>query len=206
MDPKLIQEALDALVADDAAKALEILKALIASAAGADPGSDPGAGGGDGTPGAADMPPSEAMAAMRELLSLTSKASIGEAIADVKALFAASKAAAETAAKDAAALELSSRRDLVGELVKLGVEFPATAWEGDPKDLKPVARLSAEPLDALRKRVAMVKAARPTQNKTNPGAPSQLSAEDQKIAESITDPAKKERFISLRLSRTRRAS
>lgn len=43
MDPKLITEALDALEAGDSAKALEILKALIASAAGGAPADDPAA-------------------------------------------------------------------------------------------------------------------------------------------------------------------
>jgi hypothetical protein len=49
---------------------------------------------------------------------------------------------------------------LIAELVKLGVETPATAWEGDPSERKPVARLSVETLADMRTRVATLKASK----------------------------------------------
>ncbi len=60
MDPKLIQQALDAVEKGDAKSALEILKGLIASAAGAEPADDGDDDGseGDGAEGVA--PPAEA--------------------------------------------------------------------------------------------------------------------------------------------------
>lgn len=64
-----------------------------------------------------------------------------------------------TAERDTADLE--ARRELVAELVKLNVETPATAWQGDPKDRKPVKRLTAEPIADMKLRIAALRASRP---------------------------------------------
>ena len=53
--------------------------------------------------------------------------------------------------------EAAERRTLVGELVKLGAELPATAW-ANLDATTPVKRLSDEPLDSLRDRVAKLSA------------------------------------------------
>ena len=79
---------------------------------------------------------------------------------------------------DRAALELSSRRELVGTLVKLGVEFPSTAWEGDPKNRKPVKRLADEPIEELRARVKLLSAARPRTGGEKPTSAETLTITD----------------------------
>lgn len=56
MDPKILMEALDALIAGDTAKCAEILKALVASAAGGAAEPD----GGEVPPARADAPPGDA--------------------------------------------------------------------------------------------------------------------------------------------------
>lgn len=53
--------------------------------------------------------------------------------------------------------ESAERRALVGELVKLGAEIPATAWE-DSSATSPVKRLADEPLASLKDRVAKLSA------------------------------------------------
>lgn len=53
--------------------------------------------------------------------------------------------------------ESVERRALVGELVKLGAEIPATAWE-DSSATSPVKRLADEPLASLKDRVAKLSA------------------------------------------------
>jgi hypothetical protein len=201
MDPKLIQEALDALISGDDAKCAELLKSLVASAAGAEPSEAPSSD--DAAP---PNPEADAAAAtVSQLCKLTGKASAGEVVALVTELLSA----ARKAKADQDLIDATSRVELVGELVKLGVEWPATAWQGDPKDKTPVARLASEPLADLRARVATLRALVPARiEATAPkGTVAMLSAADQAEADKIKDPAQKERFIQLRLSRAaRRAS
>lgn len=162
MDPEKIKAALEAIEAGDAAKALEILKAIVVSAAGGteEPAGEPAAEPAAALEEGAETPPEEkpeeekaALAAMNVLQGLTGTSSPGETVA---ALSTVLKDVAKIKA-DAAIVELDSRRALVGELVKLGVEIPATAWEGDPAKLNPCKRLADEPIDALRTRVAALK-------------------------------------------------
>jgi hypothetical protein len=151
MDPKQVMAALEALETGDQAACAEILKALIASAAsgGAPPAGDPA------TESAEVPPPSEeeqALAALSSrVLELTKCATAGEALTALSAMFDA----ATRAAADRAALEASERRGLISKLVTLGVEFPATAWSGNPTDFVPVKRLADEPIAELRARVAL---------------------------------------------------
>jgi phage I-like protein len=207
MDPKLIAEALDALTAGDAEKCAEILKAVIASAAGApaDAGAGDGASDGSGASTEATAEPpdpkkDDAEAMARALSSLLKVQGAAEVVAAVKALSA-----------DVAALKLSREADehnervaLVGELVKLGAELPATAWADADKRV-PVDVLRTMPMPALRARVeAFRKAPRafaatpPAQGATGIAA---LSDEDRARAEQIKDPAARERFIVARLAR-----
>ena len=209
MDPKLIAEALDALTAGDAEKCAEILKAVIASAAGAPADAGAGDGSGDGSgasteataePPDPDPKKDEAEAMARALSSLLKVQGAAEVVAAVKALSA-----------DVAALKLSRDADehnervqLVGELVKLGAELPATAWADADKRV-PVDVLRTMPMPALRARVeAFRKAPRafaatpPAQGATGIAA---LSDEDRARAEQIKDPAARERFIVARLAR-----
>jgi len=205
MDPKLIAEALDALTAGDAEKCAEILKAVIASAAGAPADAGAGDGSGASTEATAEPPDpdpekDDAEAMARALSNMLKVQSAAEVVAVVKALSA-----------DVAALKLSRDADehnervqLVGELVKLGAELPATAWADADKRV-PVDVLRTMPMPALRARVeAFRKAPRafaatpPAQGATGIAA---LSDEDRARAEQIKDPAARERFIVARLAR-----
>lgn len=159
MDPKLIQSALDALVAGDAEACAEILKNMIAAAAGAAVGAPPA---GEALAENAETPPDpekEEMAALsRELVALSGRPA-GESAAYFRGLHEASVATAA----DRVRLEAGERRGLVAELVKLGVELPALAWrdvtaEGDKRE--PVKRLADEPIAEMRTRVSAIKASR----------------------------------------------
>jgi hypothetical protein len=148
MDPDQVKAAIDALKNGDAQAALAILEALIVAAA--------GGGGNSMPPGAEDPlaadaePPPAKLEALKALRLLTGRAGLGEAVEELKLW----KSDREKEASNAAALELSSRQELIGELVKLGYEDPATAWEGDAKDRKPAKHLAVLSLSDLRTRVA----------------------------------------------------
>lgn len=169
MDPKLIGDAIDAIEAGDSAKALEILKQLVVSAAGGttDAGGDGAGAGGDGAGAGDGPPPADMVAASAKLRTLTGKPSVGAALEEVEAWRAshlAREAEAAAAANERIVLEASERRRLVGELVKLGAEIPAVgtatgAW-ADAAGTVPCARLQAEPLADLRARVAALSASK----------------------------------------------
>lgn len=154
-----VQAAIEALAGGDGAAALEILKALLTDAAsgGAGSGAPPAAAGATG--GNADEPPPEMAALARGVLALFSGLDAASALKAVEAL----KAGSDKAAADVALLEGVERRALVGELVKLGVDTPATAWtnpDATGAELVPVERLAKEELVALRKRVSIIKSTR----------------------------------------------
>lgn len=159
MDPEKIKAALEALKNGDGEAALALLEELIA-------GAPADGGGSEGTPLAdtADDPPPEdqqlAAAASREISALQDRNKTQDAtIETLRAQVAALQA-------DRATAETDERRGLVAELVQLGAETPATAWEPeDPKDpkapRKPVKRLADEPIASLKDRVAQLKKANP---------------------------------------------
>ena len=135
------------------------------------------------------------------LVLLSGAVSVAEAAqAEVKKLTERlSKLESERAASDSA-----ERVKLVGELVKLGIEFPATAWEGKPEAKKPVARLAQEPIESLRSRVELHRKNAPSRGYTPPDGDAevaQLSKQEQEAADKIKDPAAKQRFIEARLAR-----
>jgi len=161
MDKTLIQSALDALIAGDAEKCAEVLKQIITSEVVGEEAVDPmdgmpaGAPPADGADAGAGLSidKSGATLLLSSLLRVTDAADPSEALQIVETW---GKAQEEVRAQRAG-LELSSRRMLIADLVKLGVETPGTAWEGDDKSSRlPVARLMAEPIDALRARVAIL--------------------------------------------------
>lgn len=154
MDPELIKALLDALTADDPEAIKAAATALLAALAA--PGSGSAEPPPEADPLAADPEPApEAkLAALKALRALTGCSSLGEAVEALKAW----KAARDQDATNAAALEETSRAELVGELVKLGYETPATAWE-DAEKKKPAAHLAALSVPALRARVAAFKTA-----------------------------------------------
>jgi hypothetical protein len=150
----------------------------------------------------AKKPERKAMRAM--LRSLTSSKTFGEALSKVEA-FRTSHLTLETErtklAAERAVLESAERRQLVGDLVKIGAEFPSTVWADDKATtIKP--RWAAMPIVALRAHVADQKTARGA-TKTAPAkgvqpavvqgaAPElvQLSAEELAVCKSMDcDPA-----------------
>jgi phage I-like protein len=181
MDPKLVQAAFDALMADDQEACKEILKNLLASAvtgeAAAPPAADAGATAenADVPPPAADAPPADEkpaqMAALsRELVTLSGRTDPGEALAYFRTLHAA---AAQTQT-DAVALEAGERRGLVATLVTLGVEVPALAWvdvDAVGAARAPCKRLADEPIDELRTRVVALSKARGARSPAAPHTP-----------------------------------
>lgn len=199
MDPELVVKAVDALEAGDANAALEILKGLIVAAA----------SGGEPPPDSppADAPPPDAppqtneadaslVAAARVALKLTGLEDPGAAMAELgRRSDIAVEVEAERAklAVDRAKLEGFERKNLVADLVKLGVEIPATAWADDTAS-KPCERLQAEPIEGLRDRVAKLRAAKPAPNpapKPPVGEEVQLSARElQMCTELNIDPKK----------------
>lgn len=174
MDPKLIADALEALIAGDEAKCAEILKGLVVSAAGGDPSATdaeppPAAEGApDALPESLTQAASVLASLARAARELTGKDSVGEAVAALRSVFADRDAAAAREAERAAVLDLSSRRELIATLVSIGAETPATAWartradgtECAAEDRVPCARLAAEPLAELRARTEALRVAR----------------------------------------------
>lgn len=185
VDPKLIKQALEAIESGDAKAASEILKAMIAAAAGAPAdGEDPGAEG-DGAPGIEAPPAAESVidpeivehnaaddddekkklakkAMMAMLGRLTDSKSLAEALVKVGE-YRQSHLTLETERQQLAAqratLESAERRQLVVELVKCGAEFPSTVWADDKASkLKP--RWLAMPIVELRAHVTDQRAAR----------------------------------------------
>jgi len=176
MDPEQIKAALEAIAAGDEAKALEILKALIASAAGGVPAADPASA--SATAETPEVPPEEEMQALaRALMAATGAKTPGEAATFLASL----KARVDTLDADRETLELSERRGLIAKLVKLGAETPATAWTGESTERVPCKRLALEPIADLRGRVAQIEAARPAPAGHRPpavaGGPAQLTKE-----------------------------
>jgi len=187
MDPQQVKAALDILESGDGAKALEVLKALIASAAGAEPdataeepepmseNADAPADGGD------EDEDDEKMAKLRR----------GDV--EIKRL----RAQVDELLAEKAAADADARAELVGELVKLGVELPATAWEGDAEKRVPVKRLRDEALAELRKRVELLRGAKPANaGHAPPPTAEGLTAEQEKRAANM-NPAQRARYVEL---------
>lgn len=101
------------------------------------------------------------LAASAQLSHITGETTMGGVVVVVRQ-WAKDRAehaqALETERQQRQALELGEYRKLTAQLVKVGAEIPATAWEDD-KGTQPVARILAEPLTSLRKRVARLSAA-----------------------------------------------
>lgn len=160
MDPEQIKALIEAIKNQDGAAALSIAEAMLVAAASgnaagetaeSEPAADPLAASAEPAP-----PTPEEKAREAALTLLTGATGPAEQTVFLTGLIAESAKRAE----QIAALDMSSRRELVGELVKLSVEVPATAWVGDPKDRVVAPRLLAEPLPELRARVAVLKQAK----------------------------------------------
>jgi hypothetical protein len=160
MNPEQLKKALDAIEAGDKEAALEILKAMIASAASGGEAPPPEAEAAAETPEEPPPAPEEeqeaSIAASREFMRILGAKTPGEASAALQSIV--TRVAALDA--DRAALELSERQGLVAQLVTAGAETPATAWV-DADKRTPKKRLMDEPIAELRDRVkVLVKASK----------------------------------------------
>ncbi len=131
------------------------------------------------------------------LARLSGKKEIGEIVHEVEAWresHLALEAKSAKLATERTALETGERRRLVGELVKLGAETPATAWDNDDGKT-PTKRLADEPIADLRSRVGKLTAAkggtvRTVVTRPPPGGAIELSERELAIcAEKKIDPA-----------------
>jgi phage I-like protein len=119
-------------------------------------------------------------AAARALVKLSGKKDIGESIAEIKTWHESHLSQEQERAKlakDREVLESSERRRLVGSLVALGNEIPATAWE-DPLDpTVPAEPWKSMPMDKLRARVAKLTQAKGSASGAAAPRPAPLAAE-----------------------------
>jgi phage I-like protein len=194
MDPKLIVEALDALIAGDAEKCMTILKGIVAAAAGSDTEApaEP-----DASAGSPDEPPPDAnLVAALALRRLTGREDTTEAIAELRRM--RDTVASLSAERDAEVLD--ERRTLVGELVRLGVEYPSTAWAGDADLRTPVARLASEPIAELRARVATLRTLCPTTDVARPPVSRAITDIESRLTAGMTDQQRAD-YVALRATR-----
>jgi phage I-like protein len=144
----------------------------------------------EGTPAAAAASAPPVMVAARiqtathALVRLTGKKDIGEAVREAEA-WRTSHLELETQraklTQERAALEGGERRRLVGELVKLGAEIPATAWADDDAT-KPAEPWASMPIATLRDRVAKLTKAKgggAGARTTSTGAPPRATADEE---------------------------
>ncbi len=171
--PEMIKAVIEALKNSDGEAALTLLEQMLTEESGepAEPGEgNPGDAAGEpaGTPPTpAGTPPSNAAdaPATAMLLRVTGARNLAEA----EPILRSAVTSARTIDADRMAVTMTARRELIVELIQLGAETPATAWEGRPEDRKPVARLVTETLEGMRARIVSLKA-------RNPGASSNLQA------------------------------
>lgn len=146
----------------------------------------------------------EALAAMSAIRGITTLG-VGESVERIRKW----KADADTRHAEAQRLEQSQRRELTTELIKLGVETPATAWAAEPEEGKeptPCARLMSEPLEGLRERVKAMSALPPRAGATPAGADEGSGidlTELEKSKLSTMSEGQRERFLALRAKRVR---
>ncbi len=184
MDPAKIKAAMEAIKNQDGEAALALLESFLTDEAaemGGDAGTPPdGAATADtgdtgkpaaGTPAALSVD----TAAASMLMRVTGTTDLAGAEASLRAVVAN---ASETVATRNA-VDLAARRELIGELIALGVETPNTAWDGKPELLVPKKRFEAETVADLRARVANLKATRGVKQgvRTPPAAGSVVGAE-----------------------------
>ena len=162
MSPELLKKILDAIASGDEKAQAALLPEIVAAMAGA--GDPAPAAAADPMASAADPAPADpakpAVAAAKELSPIAKALGCSTEEEAAQAVLKLQKTVNDQAAANLA-VELEARRGLIAELVKLGVEFPATAWKGDAKDRNPADRLASEPIAELRARVELHKAAGP---------------------------------------------
>ncbi len=174
MNPEQLKKALDAIEAGDSAAALEILKAMIASAAaGGEPPPEVEAAAETADPPAPKEEEMAAVAASRQIFEVLGAKTAGEATAKLASLVDRVK----TLDADRASLDLSERQGLVAQLVIAGAETPATAW-ADAEKRQPKKRLMDEPIAELRERAKTLVAASKARGHVPPASTSTVGVDD----------------------------
>ncbi|OFV81999.1 MAG: hypothetical protein A2Y78_00245 [Acidobacteria bacterium RBG_13_68_16] len=189
MNPESVKAALEALTSGDAAAALAVLESMLVDAIAGEAEATVD------TDALAEVPPPPADETEEEVV----KAKLIRLTAEHEAL---QRRVAELDARQARA-DAAERAQLVGDLVKLGVELPGTAWQ-DPDAGVPVERLRVEALSDLRGRVALHRAARPIGVRPPTAPVVELTAAEQAAADKIPAGPARDRFIALRRN-TRKA-
>jgi phage I-like protein len=195
MDPALVKKALDALEGGDAAGALELLKSLIASAAT-----------GEAPDAPADDAPAEPLAEDAEPEPDPEKDQMSAQLRQLREARAADRRELDALRAERQEREDTERRALVGELVTLECELPATAWDDPTEDApKPAKRLRDEPIADLRARVKALREGKPARTERRPPAHSgetiKLSEAEQAAYNKLPDEASKARFMAYRAAR-----
>lgn len=218
MDPEKVKAALDAIEANDAEACKAILKELVASAAGG--GAMPSEAGGPeelATETPADMPPKDKpgeLQALALLTSITGTKDLKGAAVKLRSVVEYVDTARATNTK----VDQVTRVALVGKLVKLGAETPASAWVGDGDKRTPCKRLAVMDLDDLQEWVTKLEAD-PTRKASDGHAPPEseaisssssdqtdVEAEVKKLSAPLLDQIKKKGMTPQDFIRARNAS
>lgn len=159
MDPKaladLATKAMAAIKDQDGDTALTLLEQLITLLMGGAPADDAASSSPDAaTAEGGDAQPAPVAAVNAAALSSALCKVLGvKTEAEAIAMFSNLRTSVDTLRTQANGADLVERRGLIAQLVKMGVETPATAWAGDAAKLTPCSRLLGEPLDEMKARV-----------------------------------------------------
>jgi hypothetical protein len=224
-----VKSAIAALKAEDGDAALAILEAMVASAA----------GGGEGDADesveeeladdteeeemeelADDTEEEEGAEENSKLAKLLQKATGQKSTGEAVAILGKMLKEHTSLQRQNDALHLSSKRDMVVQLIKLGVETPSTAWKGPAEKRIPADRLMGESLDSMRSRIAVLSKARGKQPRPptrSSGGPTDPDGDDEEtVAQKVAKLSRRkleqikkqgltpEQFIGLRKTAARR--
>ena len=213
MDPAKLKAAIEALKNNDGEAALAVLEEMLVAAAAGDAADeaaeqDPAVATEEtpAVPPADPMkpkdpaaPPTEATA-LAMLQRITGTTNIVEAEARLTTVVRGYDATE----RSQRTIDLASRRDLIGKLVKLGAETPASAWTGEPAQRNPCKRLAAVSLEDMRAHVTALEAVKGGVQTRGQEPP--VSADDSDAATPEESAAIKKLEISLPEYRARKAS
>lgn len=156
LSAETIKEALDALIAGDEAKCMDLLKGIVTEAASGEPVTEEPAEPEAVLAATAEDKPEEVVAALSAVQSLSGKSSLVGAIADIRTWHASHVELATERKKLAereAVLEIAERRKLCIDLVTYAGRPPAAVWS-DSKSTAPKKYLAAMPIADFRDYVA----------------------------------------------------
>jgi hypothetical protein len=209
MTPEQARKAIAAVKEQSGEAALALVESLLADALGAG-----GEEGGDAAPAEPledapadpkqdpeqDKQMAAALRRVAKLAGLPEASPLSDVEAEVKRL----RNEVDAMLAERARADVEERGKLVGELVRLRADTPATAWEDADKKIV-AKRLREEPLDDLRRRVALLRKSVPVAEIEAPeSALVELTDDQRKRAERMT-PAQRETFVAMLRNRNRGA-